>query len=80
MATMLRTQSIPTRLEVGYRGEGISCMDKHIYKNVGWINGIIEFDGSSWNLLDPTYASNKFITTGFYFKKRLHYKICILGE
>ena len=26
-------------------------------KDKGWINGIIEFDGTSWNMLDPTFAS-----------------------
>ena len=45
-------------------------MDKHIYKkNVGWINGIIEFDGSSWNLLDPTYASTSSSPQDFISKK-----------
>lgn len=57
MATMLRSQSIPTRLEVGYRGEEYHAWISTYIKNVGWVNGIIEFDGSDWNLLDPTYAS-----------------------
>ena len=26
-------------------------------EDIGWINGIIEFDGSTWNLMDPTFAS-----------------------
>ena len=38
-------------------------------KNVGWINGIIEFDGSSWNLLDPTYASTSSSPQDFISKK-----------
>ena len=28
-----------------------------LIKDKGWINGIIEFDGTSWNMLDPTFAS-----------------------
>ena len=26
-------------------------------KDIGWVNGIIKFDGTSWTLMDPTYAS-----------------------
>ena len=57
MATMLRTQAIPTRLEVGYVGEEYHAWISTYIKDVGWINGIIEFDGSTWNLLDPPFAS-----------------------
>ena len=67
MATMLRTQNIPTRLEVGYVGEEYHAWISTYIKDVGWVNGIIEFDGTDWNLLDPTFASTsksptKFIT------------------
>ncbi len=57
MATMLRSQGIPTRLEVGYKGDEYHAWISTYIENVGWINGIIEFDGSSWNLMDPTFAS-----------------------
>lgn len=57
MAAMLRTQSIPTRLEIGYIGEEYHAWISTYINNVGWINGIIEFDGSNWNMLDPTFAS-----------------------
>lgn len=57
MATMLRTQNIPTRLEVGYVGEEYHAWISVYIEDVGWINGIIEFDGTKWNLLDPTFAS-----------------------
>lgn len=57
MATMLRSQSIPTRLEVGYMGEEYHAWISTYIQNVGWVNGIIEFDGSAWNLMDPTFAS-----------------------
>lgn len=67
MATMLRSQRIPTRLEVGYMGEEYHAWISTYIKDVGWVNGIIEFDGSKWNLMDPTFASTskspqKFIT------------------
>ena len=59
MAAMLRSQDIPTRLEVGYVSGGIyhAWITTYI-TDVGWINGIIQFDGKSWKLMDPTFASN----------------------
>ena len=57
MASMLRTQRIPTRLEVGYAGEIYHAWISTYIKGHGWINGIIEFDGDKWKLLDPTSAS-----------------------
>ena len=65
MATMLRTQNIPTRLEVGYVGEEYHAWISTYIKDVGWVNGIIEFDGSDWNLLDPTFASTSKSPTNF---------------
>ena len=59
MATMLRTQSIPTRLEVGYVSGGAYHAWVSVYiAEKGWVNGIIQFDGTSWKLMDPTFASS----------------------
>ncbi len=59
MATMLRTQDIPTRLEVGYVTGGIYHAWLSVYlPEQGWVNGIIFFDGQSWKLMDPTFASS----------------------
>lgn len=61
MATMLRTQNIPTRLMIGY-----ATMNKvsfyHAWigvyiKDIGWVDNIIEFDGNNWSMMDPTLAS-----------------------
>ena len=57
MATMLRSQGIPTRLEVGYMGEEYHAWISVYTEDTGWINGVIVFDGTSWCLLDPTFAS-----------------------
>jgi transglutaminase-like putative cysteine protease len=57
IATMLRTQGIPTRLEVGYMGEQYHSWVSIYTDETGWINGIIEFDGDEWKMLDPTFAS-----------------------
>ncbi len=58
MVTMLRTQQIPTRMEVGYAGEAYHAWLSTYIKDVGWVNGVIEFDGKDWSLMDPTFASN----------------------
>lgn len=57
MATMLRSQNIPTRLEVGYMEEAYHAWISTYIEDIGWVNGIIEFDGKTWNLMDPTFAS-----------------------
>lgn len=57
MATMLRSQNIPTRLEVGYVGEEYHAWISTYIEDIGWVNGVIEFNGTTWNLLDPTFAS-----------------------
>jgi transglutaminase-like putative cysteine protease len=67
MATMLRSQRIPTRLEVGYKGDVYHAWVSIYIEDIGWINGIIEFDGTTWRLMDPTFASTskspkKFVT------------------
>lgn len=58
MAAMLRTQNIPTRVEVGYVSNGSYHAWISVYtKEYGWVNDIIQFNGSSWRLMDPTFAS-----------------------
>lgn len=58
MSAMLRSQRIPTRLEVGYAGDAYHAWISTYIKEVGWVNGIIEFDGKNWALMDPTFAAN----------------------
>lgn len=57
-AAMLRSQNIPTRLEVGYAGEAYHAWISSYIDEAGWIDNIIEFNGSSWSLLDPTFAAS----------------------
>lgn len=57
MAAMLRSQRIPTKLEIGYAGEAYHAWISTYIKDVGWIDDIIQFDGSSWVLMDPTFAA-----------------------
>ena len=58
MTAMLRSQSIPTKLEVGYAGEVYHAWISCYVEEIGWVDNIIEFDGKSWSLMDPTLAAN----------------------
>ena len=58
MASMLRSQQIPTRLEVGYAGEAYHAWISTYVEDKGWINGMIQFDGENWSIMDPTFAAN----------------------
>ena len=58
MTTMLRSQRIPTRMEIGYAGTAYHAWLSTYIEDVGWVNGMIEFDGKDWSLMDPTFASN----------------------
>ena len=57
MTAMLRSQRIPTRLEVGYMGDVYHAWISIYTKETGWVNGIIKFDRKNWELMDPTFAS-----------------------
>ena len=58
MASMLRSQRIPTHMEVGYAGEVYHAWISTYIQDIGWVNGIIQFDGINWSLMDPTFASS----------------------
>ena len=58
MAAMLRSQNIPTKLEVGYSGDAYHAWISTYLDEKGWVDNIIEFDGHDWQIMDPTLASN----------------------
>ena len=58
MSAMLRSQQIPTRLEVGYAGDVYHAWISCYVDEIGWVDNIISFDGEHWSLLDPTLAAN----------------------
>lgn len=57
MTSMLRSQRIPTRMEVGYAGTAYHAWLSTYIEDIGWVNGMIRFDGTTWSLMDPTFAS-----------------------
>ncbi|MCM1190759.1 MAG: transglutaminase-like domain-containing protein [bacterium] len=58
MAAMLRSQQIPTRLEVGYAKDAYHAWISVYTQESGWLNDIIQFDGKKWTLVDPTFGAN----------------------
>ncbi len=58
MTCMLRAQGIPTKLDVGYAGKAYHAWISTYIEDVGWVNGIIEFDGENWSLMDPTFSAS----------------------
>lgn len=57
MTAMLRSQAIPTKLIMGYTGTTYHAWISVYINDVGWVDNIISFDGKSWKLMDPTFAS-----------------------
>jgi len=58
MTAMLRSQNIPTRLVVGYAGKDYHAWIDVYSEKDGWISSAISFDGKTWKLMDPTFASS----------------------
>ncbi len=56
-AAMLRSLSIPTRLEIGYSGDVRHAWVDIYIESMGWVENAIEFNGDEWNLMDPTFAA-----------------------
>ncbi len=81
MAGMLRSQGIPCKLIVGYAGSAYHSWINVYTEESGWINSVIYFDGYSWKLMDPTFASSgnqsasimKFIGDGKNYKAMFIY-------
>ena len=58
MTAMLRSQNIPTKLVTGYTGSAYHAWISTYTDETGWVEGVIFFDGVSWKLMDPTFASS----------------------
>lgn len=54
---MLRSLSIPARLEIGYSNDVRHAWIDVYIESIGWIEHAIEFNGNEWKLMDPTFAS-----------------------
>ena len=57
MASMLRSQNIPIKLEVGYSGDAYHAWISTYIDDKGWVDDIIQFNGNTWQIMDPTLAA-----------------------
>lgn len=57
MASMLRSQNIPTKLEVGYSGDAYHAWISTYIDDKGWVDDIIQFNGNTWQIMDPNLAA-----------------------
>ena len=80
MTSMLRSQNIPSKLVVGYSGQAYHAWISVYLSEQGWVDNIIEFDGKSWSLMDPTLASSndrksvqKYIGDGSNYTVKYYY-------
>ncbi len=80
MCAMLRSQGIPAKLVAGYSGTVYHAWVSVYLDETGWVDDMIEFDGSSWSLMDPTLASvsnsksvRKYIGDGSNYTPQFYY-------
>jgi len=58
MTGMLRSQGVPCKLVVGYAGSAYHAWISVYSEETGWVDGVIYFNGSAWQRMDPTFASS----------------------
>jgi len=58
MTGMLRSQSVPCKLIVGYAGDVYHAWISVYTEKDGWIDNVIYFDGTAWKRMDPTFAAS----------------------
>ena len=58
MTGMLRSQGVPCKLVVGFAGSAYHAWISVWSEENGWVDGVIYFDGHSWQRMDPTFASS----------------------
>ncbi len=81
MTGMLRSQSVPCKLVVGYAGEVYHAWISVYTEKDGWIDGVVYFDGAVWKRMDPTFASSgnqsdeimKYIGDGTNYREKYLY-------
>ncbi|MFI3312801.1 MAG: transglutaminase-like domain-containing protein [Eubacteriales bacterium] len=81
MTAMLRSQGVPCKLVVGNAGTAYHAWISVYTANQGWLDGVIYFDGVTWELMDPTFASggvtsttiSSYINSGTYYTAKYLY-------
>lgn len=57
MVAMLRSLSIPARLNIGYSGDIRHAWIDTYIESIGWVENVIQFKGNEWEMMDPTFAA-----------------------
>ena len=81
MTGMLRSQGVPCKMVFGYAGKAYHAWISVWSQDTGWVDGVIFFDGTNWQRLDPTFASSadqseaimKYIGNGKNYKEKYFY-------
>lgn len=80
MSAILRSQNIPTKLVVGYSGPAYHAWISVWLEETGWVDNIIEFDGTNWSIMDPTLgagngkeAVKEYVGDGTNYTAKYHY-------
>ena len=81
MTGMLRSQGIPCKMIFGYAGGAYHAWISVWSEDTGWVDGVIFFDGTTWQRLDPTFASSanqseeimKYIGNGSNYREKYFY-------
>ena len=58
MAGMVRSLGIPCKLVVGYAGSAYHAWISIWTEESGWVDNVIFFNGTSWQRMEPTFASS----------------------
>ena len=58
MTGMLRSQGVPCKMVVGWAGTQYHAWVSVWTQETGWVEGAIYFDGTTWQRMDPTFASS----------------------
>ena len=58
VTAMLRSQGIPTRLEIGYHGQEYHAWISKYCDINGWIENRYHYNGNEWYRMDPTEDSS----------------------
>jgi len=81
MTGMLRSIGIPCKMVFGYAGSAYHAWISVWTEDEGWVQGVIFFDGTAWQRLDPTFASSagrsddimEFIGDGSNYREKYFY-------
>ena len=81
MTGMLRSLGIPCKMIFGYAGSAYHAWISVWSEDTGWVDGVIFFDGTTWQRLDPTFASSanqskeimQYIGNGSNYKEKYLY-------